>query len=211
MRINIGCGTSPTPGWLNLDNSPTLTLSKLPFVNSIAVRLGLFNEAQIKYLEWLQKNKIGFVNATRLPFEPESVDVVYSCHMLEHLSKRQARIFLQEAYRVLKTSGVIRTVVPDLNFLVANYNKSGDASAFMNALHVTAPELSSIQNKLQLLIGGYRHHQWMYDAESLTQLLKELGFENIHTFEPGQTMIDDPGELNLAERQEGSLYIEATR
>ena len=106
MRINIGCGTSPTPGWLNLDNSPTLTLSKLPFVSSIAVRLGLFSEAQIKYLEWLQKNKIGFVNATRLPFEPESVDVVYSCHMLEHLSKRQARIFLQEAYRVLKTSGV---------------------------------------------------------------------------------------------------------
>ena len=85
------------------------------------------------------------MNATRLPFEPESVDVVYSCHMLEHLSKRQARIFLQEAYRVLKTSGVIRTVVPDLNFLVANYNKSGDASEFMNALHVTAPELSGIQ------------------------------------------------------------------
>ena len=49
MRINIGCGTSPTPGWLNFDNSMTLTLSKLPFVSSTAVRLGLFNEAQIKY------------------------------------------------------------------------------------------------------------------------------------------------------------------
>ncbi|MBN2964469.1 methyltransferase domain-containing protein [Sulfurospirillum sp. T05] len=58
---------------------------------------------------------------TPLPFANEGFDVVYSSHVLEHLSKTFAPKFLKECYRVLKPSGIIRVVVPDLEQLARNY------------------------------------------------------------------------------------------
>jgi hypothetical protein len=31
IKLNIGCGTSVAEGWVNIDNSPTVLLSRLPF------------------------------------------------------------------------------------------------------------------------------------------------------------------------------------
>ena len=31
LRVNIGCGTTAAPGWYNIDNSPTIWLSRLPW------------------------------------------------------------------------------------------------------------------------------------------------------------------------------------
>jgi len=28
MRVNIGCGQSPTPGWINFDNSLTVKIAR---------------------------------------------------------------------------------------------------------------------------------------------------------------------------------------
>jgi hypothetical protein len=31
LKLNIGAGVSGAPGWYNIDNSPTIALSRLPF------------------------------------------------------------------------------------------------------------------------------------------------------------------------------------
>ncbi len=47
-----------------------------------------------------------------LPFPDESVDLVWSQHMLEHLTNDEAKELLREIYRVLKIDGTTMHVVP---------------------------------------------------------------------------------------------------
>lgn len=56
-----------------------------------------------------------------LPYEKESVDVIYNSCMLEHLTREQAEQFLKECYRVLKNDGILRIVIPDLENVCREY------------------------------------------------------------------------------------------
>ena len=115
IRINIGCGKNPTNGWQNFDNTLSLKLAKFPLVTYFLKMVGFLNKAQIDYIEWNKKNKIIFADATRyLPFEDNEVDVIYTSHMIEHLSPKGAIKFLLEAKRTLRAGGVLRISVPDL-------------------------------------------------------------------------------------------------
>jgi predicted SAM-dependent methyltransferase len=59
-----------------------------------------------------------------LPFETGHVDVCYASHVLEHLSRPNARNLLRECYRVLRSGGVARLAVPDLENIALAYAKS---------------------------------------------------------------------------------------
>ena len=89
--VNIGCGATWHPSWTNLDVHP---LS--PQVRSWDVSHGL-------------------------PFGTEQVDACYASHVLEHLTRAQARALLLESFRVLRPGGIIRLVVPDLEAIVREY------------------------------------------------------------------------------------------
>src|SRR5262249_6671256 len=56
-----------------------------------------------------------------LPFDDNSMDVVYHSHVLEHLTPKEGKAFLGEGHRVLDGGGTIRIVVPDLELTVAAY------------------------------------------------------------------------------------------
>lgn len=58
-----------------------------------------------------------------IPFEDGEFDAVYHSHVLEHFSKQDGKAFLCECYRVLKTGGVLRVAVPDLEQIVRHYLK----------------------------------------------------------------------------------------
>lgn len=89
--LNIGCGATHHPDWINLDVS-----SHEPSVLSVDINNGL-------------------------PFSSDSITVCYSSHLLEHLDKEGARYFLAECIRVLKSGGVIRLAVPDLEGIAREY------------------------------------------------------------------------------------------
>ncbi|WP_186774797.1 class I SAM-dependent methyltransferase [Allorhodopirellula solitaria] len=55
------------------------------------------------------------------PFEDSFFDVVYSSHVLEHFTRKEANQFIQECMRILKPGGVVRIVVPDLELLCRKY------------------------------------------------------------------------------------------
>ena len=90
-RLNIGCGYITHPDWVNLDIAPAS-----PIVQSFDLRQGLPE-----------------VNA--------SVDVCYNSHVLEHLSTMDAEFLVQDCFRVLKSGGIFRLVVPDLEQIVREY------------------------------------------------------------------------------------------
>ena len=209
IRVNIGCGRAPTDGWINMDNSPAIKLANSPLKYKIAKTLGLLNSEQIENIEWNKLNKIKFADATKsLPMDDSSVECIYTSHMFEHLSKKGALSFLKEAKRILKTGGVLRLAVPDLKIAIEGYLKSHDADSFMEGIFVQAPPISSLKQKILLFITGYRHHQWMYDGESLSKLLKKVGFKEVEICESGYTKIPNPGNINLNEQEEHSVYVE---
>lgn len=56
-----------------------------------------------------------------LPFADASFDVVYHSHVLEHLPRALAPVFLGECRRVLREGGILRVVVPDLEQIARLY------------------------------------------------------------------------------------------
>lgn len=89
--LNIACGNRFHKDWINIDFH---SVSK-----------------EVKRINIL----------SGLPFEDNSIDVVYSGHFLEHLTPEQAGFVLTECYRVLKQGGIIRIVVPDLENVCREY------------------------------------------------------------------------------------------
>jgi predicted SAM-dependent methyltransferase len=90
-KLNIGCGSTYHPDWVNLDVSPVL-----PDVQKVNINKGL-------------------------PFSTESVDVCYSSHVLEHLDTKGASSLIGECFRVLKHGGAVRLVLPDLEAIAREY------------------------------------------------------------------------------------------
>ena len=211
-KINVGCGMTPIQGWENFDNSWSIRLANKPVTIFLLKVLGIIKQPQFRYIEFARKSNICWVDASRhLPFSNDFVDVLYSSHMLEHLERKKAISFLNEAKRVLKPGGIIRIVVPDLRLFIENYIEEKDADKFIAKLSMNMDMPASIIDKLKYIFVGNRKHQWNYDMDSLSKLLKTCGFEKPIVLKAGSTTIPNPGALNLYEREEESLYIEAKK
>lgn len=209
-RVNVGCGMTPTPGWLNLDNSPTIRVAGTPWLNA----LGKFflSAPQQQYLEFCRSSGIAWANASaRLPLGDDSCDVVYSCHMLEHLDLDEVQTFLFEAHRVLQTGGILRIAVPDLRKHVDRYVESGDADRFIRETHLGRTKPRGLRGRVVSALVGDRSHHWMYDGASLRSLLERNGFMGATVLAPGETTIPDPEPLDLRERGDESVYVEARK
>ncbi len=89
--LNIGCGNHFLSDWENLDFEP-----KNSSVRKWDIRRGL-------------------------PCPDEHFDLVYSSHVLEHLSSAEVEKLIQECRRVLRPGGTLRVVVPDLEAMAREY------------------------------------------------------------------------------------------
>jgi predicted SAM-dependent methyltransferase len=92
--LNLGCGARFHPDWNNLDFVPS------------------------------GKDVTRHNILSGLPYADASFDAVYSAHFLEHLSPEQVRFVLGEILRTLKTQGVVRVVMPDLEYNARLYLES---------------------------------------------------------------------------------------
>lgn len=89
--LNLGCGQRYHEDWINID-----------FTSS-------------------SPNVIAHNLLYGIPFADNYFDVVYHSHVLEHFPKSLAQNFINECFRVLKSGGIIRVVVPDLEKIVKEY------------------------------------------------------------------------------------------
>lgn len=212
-RINIGCGATPTSGWLNFDNSWSVRLAMHPGLLQFLSRFGLTGPKQLAFARVVAEKNIAWADAVkRIPLPDGSVSVVYSSHMLEHLDRTEAQRFLAEVRRVLVPGGVLRIVVPDLLTLARQYADGAmNADAFVAATFLADEKPQGLLSALRRLVVGPRHHHWMYDGASLASLLESAGFHDAVGVPSGTTTISDPGELNLLEQASVSVCVEARR
>lgn len=209
-NVNIGCGCSPTEGWINYENSLSLRLARMPILAFPLKCFGLLNEQQRQAIAFFKRNSIKYADVRKCIPEPDhSVDVLYSSHMLEHLDANEAQAYLAEAKRVLRHGGHIRLAVPDLRFFVDDYLRTGDADRLMDATGLSRRSAATFLQRMRFLLVGDRGHKHMYDNASLCKLLVSAGFKDAKAMPEGKTRIPEAGALNLAERSPSSVYVEA--
>ncbi|HUN36329.1 MAG TPA: methyltransferase domain-containing protein [Trebonia sp.] len=212
IKVNVGCGLSPTSGWLNFDNSVSVRVARWPVMSCLLRRLGFLAPKSAELAEMARHGNVRFANAAaRIPCATASVMALYSSHMIEHLDRAEARAFLGEVRRVLQPGGVVRIAAPDLSTIVRDYVASGDADRFVAGIHMGLDRPAGVRGWVRWTMVGPRHHLWMYDGGSLTRLLAESGLAEVTVMPPGSTRITGPGQLDLREREAESVYVEAIR
>ena len=150
VLVHIGCGKKNSPEFINVD-------------------------AQAFAHVHIVTNDI-----THLPsFDNGTVDLVYMCHILEHIKRNNLKNVLSEMKRMLKNGGILRLSVPDFDRLVEVYNASGN-------------NIESISHQL---MGGqdseYNIHYSVFNHSRLSQLLKEVGFREIALWSPENCLYHD--------------------
>ena len=112
MKLHLGCGLTLIKGFVNIDNSPTATLSRLPnFVLDGMRKVRLLNWNQHNFAKILRSWKHEFRRADsfHLPFPDGSAEFCYSSHMIGwYHSADQLRDFFREVYRVMAPGAGLR-------------------------------------------------------------------------------------------------------
>jgi len=76
-----------------------------------------------------------FVNAKDyLPYEDNTVDEIYSSHLIEHFTPLEFKMVLTDWSRVLKRGGVLKLECPDLESCARQFLKSGELGVWFCAL-----------------------------------------------------------------------------
>jgi SAM-dependent methyltransferase len=212
VRVNVGCGATPTPGWLNFDNSLAVRAANWPLAMQVLRRARILNGHSWEFVRVARRENIRFANATiRIPCPDNSAEVVYSSHMIEHLDRAEAQAFLLEVRRILRPAGIVRIAAPDLARFIEDYSTTGDADEFIASTHMGLARPTGALARAKWALIGPRHHLWMYDGPSLSKLISDAGFVDAMIMPAGKTSITDPGSLDLEERADESVYVEAVQ
>jgi predicted SAM-dependent methyltransferase len=108
-------------------------------------------------------------DVNKLPFEDNSVEEIFACHIIEHFDFREAFVVLEEWKRVLKDGGLLIVETPDLlETCRAFINASEDQRIALYGHLFSTPWVS------EGLI-----HKFLYTETQLGGTLKSLGFRDV--------------------------------
>lgn len=139
-------------------------------------------------------------------FKPSTADLIYACHVLEHLDKKESLLALKRWYEVLKNGGTVRIAVPNMEQVFAHYFYYKDLTVLYSALW------GSQRHEYD-----YHKHGWTF--ETLKNDLESVGFSNIKLYDWRKTehsYVDDYSQAYVPhmDKEHGqlmSLNVEATK
>ena len=203
QKLNLGCGPQVVDGWVNVDYALGAKLAKLPVVGPLSRSVGLFN------VKW--DPRIYLHDLTKpFPWGAGSVDACYSSHTVEHLSRDHGARFIAEAFRVLKSGGVLRIVVPDLAPLVTRYTLGKlPADRFVEELGVL---YGSDKKGLKKLLAPLMEfpHKCMYDTSTMLRAMNDAGFVS-SVRAPFDSEISDIRLVELEDRTRDAVIVEGRK
>ena len=141
-----------------------------------------------------------------LALRDASLDYVVSIHALQDLPHREVLPALGELRRVLRPGGVLRLGLPDLDRAIAAY-QAGNRRYFL----IPDDEVRSLGGKLAVQMLWYGALRSMYTTEFTEELCQRAGFTGIARCEFRRTASRYPEIVELDNRPEESLFVEAGR
>jgi predicted SAM-dependent methyltransferase len=212
VYVQFGAGTESIPGFLSFDSSPTLYIQRLPIIGSL-----LKNK-----LNCIFDDEILFGDIVKgLPLPKNSVDVVFSSHVLEHLALVDFFKAIENVKKILKTGGVFRLIVPNFRFEVETYLKDyeqissgGDASIKFTKRNCIG-KIKRSKNFIDICSEyfGNSAHLWLWDDKSLYKVLNDNGFGCVESFQMGEPY-KNYSLINLPERShqfEGAVAFQCIK
>jgi predicted SAM-dependent methyltransferase len=149
VLIHLGCGDIASPEFINVDARPAPHVHYVRDVTDLSV------------------------------FPDNHADLIYACHVLEHVRHTAVKQTLWEWRRVLKPGGVLRLSVPDFDKIVHIYESC-------------SRDLESI---LRPLMGGqeypYNIHYCVFNRRYLSDKLKDASFVEIREWAAGSVSNHD--------------------
>ena len=142
-----------------------------------------------------------------LPFPDSSCSAVFSEHLIEHITKEDAARFFSECYRILKAGGVLRVSTPDAELFLRSY--SGDQEFLAHPSF--SQEIDAPVDRVNQMMREYGLHLWSYDEQLLTLMLKRAGFKSIVRQPFGISLHPRMNNIDFADREFESLYVEAVK
>ena len=136
---------------------------------------------------------------TKLSYEDNSADLIYSSHTLEYFDRFEVMDVLKEWNRVLKPGGILRIAVPDFQAMIKLYNEGYVLENFLGPLY----------GKMDM--GDIKiYHKTCYDFNSLKIILENSGFNEIKLFDWRNTEhahIDDHSQAYIPkmDKENGTL------
>jgi predicted SAM-dependent methyltransferase len=142
--------------------------------------------------------------AKPLPFPDNSVEKIYSSHVLEHFYYNDLLKLLSECRRVLKPSGVFSASVPNARLYIEAYARPESFDPKIFCRHAPAYNYNSKIDFLNYMAYMDGHHRYMFDEENIIAILGKAGFRNpcLRSFDAG---------LDMKERDFQSIYVQAEK
>jgi predicted SAM-dependent methyltransferase len=109
--------------------------------------------------------------------------MIFSSHVLEHLTYLEAGRLFKEIYRVLEPGGCVRIVVPDLDLYISRF--LAQDTEFFHDPEIAGGEWlgnitdSFLMNFYSSPVFNNTCHKYAYDFENLSCRLKQSGFKEI--------------------------------
>lgn len=145
-RVNVGCGPHYVDGWLNLD---------------------------VVRLEDVQPDLVLESAEAPLPFEDDSVDMLYAGHVLEHIPWVDVPRAITEWVRVLKPGGRLGIVGPDVMRAIERYRDG------LESLWLVEATLEDDKTFMHSESWDGARHQWNCYEARVVKLLQYLGLDDI--------------------------------
>lgn len=151
-KLHLGAGQNVLPGWLNTD-------------------LHDYGREDLVYLDARR----------RFPLPDESFELVFSEHMLEHLTFADGQRCLHESFRVLRPGARIRIATPSLERLVELYDGGELRERYVRwAVETLEPEVDAALPGV-VVNNFFRSwgHRFIYDRATLRLALERAGFVDV--------------------------------
>lgn len=181
LLVNIGCGESGQPGWVNVDAESSLGVTCV------------------------------YDCRRRVPLHTDCARAIFTEHLLEHLDyDEEAPVFLAECRRVLHPGGIIRIVVPDGRKYMLAYASGGwDVLRAFTPLADIYDGSGTPMEVVNAHFRQGGQHRFSYDFETLQNLLLRCGFVEVKESAFGQSELPELA-IDHPARASESLYVEAT-
>ncbi len=174
-------------------------------VNKLEIGAGNVRKNGFITLDLSRKTDFPFDLRIGLPFPDESLDFIYSEHVMEHFSYDDLRALLKDCYRALKPSGIFSAAIPNARIYLDAYlhpaNFDREKYCQYKQYHLAYKSRIDFVNYIFYMNG---HHRYMFDEDNIQSVLTDVGLRNVR-------LRDFDPTLDQEARRYESIYAEAVK